>query len=69
MNAVTEFDVGPLTWVKSEIDSSLERARASLAAFAVQPEDRKAIKAAQTHLHQASGAVQIVGLEGVSRFF
>ena len=65
----TVFDIGPLTWVKSEIDSSLERARASLAAFAVQPEDRKAIKAAQTHLHQASGAVQIVGLEGVSRFF
>jgi chemosensory pili system protein ChpA (sensor histidine kinase/response regulator) len=65
----TVVDIGPLTWVKSEIDSSLERARASLAAFAAQPEDRKAIKAAQTHLHQASGAVQIVGLEGVSRFF
>ncbi len=28
------FDIGPLTWVKSEIDSSLERARGSLRAFA-----------------------------------
>ena len=26
MNAATEFDVGPLTWVKSEIDLALERA-------------------------------------------
>ena len=65
----TVLDIGPLTWVKSEIDSSLERARASLAAFASDAADRKAIKSAQTHLHQAAGAVQIVGLDGVSRFF
>ena len=63
------IDIGPLSWVKSEIDSSLERARASLNAFASNPEDRKSLKAAQTHLHQAYGAVQIVGLLGVSRFF
>lgn len=63
------IDIGPLSWVKSEIDSSLERARGSLRAFAEEPGDRKAIKAAQTHLHQAYGAVQIVGLQGVSRFF
>ncbi len=63
------IDIGPLSWVKSEIDSSLERARGSLAAFAADPADRKALKAAQTHLHQAYGAVQIVGLHGVSRFF
>ena len=63
------IDIGPLSWVKSEIDSSLERARGSLKAFAAVPADRKAIKAAQTHLHQAYGAVQIVGLNGVSRFF
>ena len=63
------IDIGPLSWVKSEIDSSLERARASLNAFASNPDDRKSLKAAQTHLHQAYGAVQIVGLLGVSRFF
>lgn len=63
------IDIGPLSWVKSEIDSSLERARASLNAFASSPDDRKSLKAAQTHLHQAYGAVQIVGLLGVSRFF
>ncbi|MBS0335743.1 MAG: Hpt domain-containing protein [Proteobacteria bacterium] len=63
------IDIGPLSWVKSEIDSSLERARASLKAYAAGPQDHKALKAAQTHLHQAYGAVQIVGLLGVSRFF
>jgi len=63
------IDIGPLSWVKSEIDSSLERARASLKVFEAHPDDRKALKAAQAHLHQAYGAVQIVGLLGVSRFF
>jgi len=27
------LDIGPLTWVKSEIDSSLERAHAALCEF------------------------------------
>jgi chemosensory pili system protein ChpA (sensor histidine kinase/response regulator) len=63
------IDIGPLSWVKSEIDSSLDRARASLKAFSVDHADTKSLKAAQTHLHQAYGAVQIVGLHGVSRFF
>ena len=63
------IDIGPLSWVKSEIDSSLERARASLNAFASSPDDRKSLKAAQTHLHQAYGAMHIVGQLGVSRFF
>lgn len=62
-------DIGPLTWVKSEIDSSLERAQVNLAAFAADVEDGRALKAAKSHLHQAYGAVQIVGLEGLSRFF
>ncbi len=63
------IDIGPLSWVKTEIDSSLERARGGLKAFAADPANRKALKTAQTHLHQAYGAVQIVGLHGVSRFF
>ncbi len=63
------FDIGPLGWVKSEIDSSLERARAALQAYGGRPEARAELKACEGHLHQASGAVQIVGLEGVTRFF
>jgi hypothetical protein len=30
MNAQTDFDIGPLTWVKSEIDLALERADKAL---------------------------------------
>ncbi|HUJ87907.1 MAG TPA: Hpt domain-containing protein [Burkholderiales bacterium] len=63
------FDIGPLGWVKSEIDSSLERARAALRAYGGKAEAQAELKACEGHLHQASGAVQIVGLEGVTRFF
>jgi hypothetical protein len=30
MNAATEFDLGPLTWVKGEIDLALQRAEEAL---------------------------------------
>jgi len=63
------FDIGPLTWVKSEIDSSLERARASLRAFDGGGAPGPELKVCQANLHQAAGAVQIVGLEGVTRLF
>ncbi len=67
MSAV--LDLGPLSWVKSEIDSSLERARVALRAYGGDAERTSELKACKNHLHQASGAVQIVGLEGVTRFF
>lgn len=63
------FDIGPLGWVKSEIDSSLDRARTALQAYGGRSEADAELKACEAHLHQASGAVQIVGLEGVTRFF
>lgn len=63
------FDTGPLGWVKSEIDSSLERARAALHTYGGRSEARAELKICEGHLHQASGAVQIVGLEGVTRVF
>ncbi|HVB47747.1 MAG TPA: Hpt domain-containing protein, partial [Burkholderiales bacterium] len=64
------LDIGPLTWVKSEIDSSLERAHAALCEFGGDAQHRAdELKLCRTHLHQAAGAVHIVGLEGVSRLF
>ena len=72
MNAVTDFDVGPLTWVKSEIDLALERAAQSLDQFsagaASGTEDLTQIKYCRTHLHQVQGALTIVGLDGVTQF-
>ena len=59
-----DFDLGPLTWVKGEIDQALAKGLAALAEFAGRPEDKTPLKHAQTHIHQAAGAVQIVGLDG-----
>jgi len=53
------FDTGPLSWVKSEIDLALQRALASL--------EGGSEKDALANLHQAAGALQIVGLDGVTR--
>ena len=67
MNQATEFDIGPLSWVKGEIDQAMERASQALAKFVEQPGDAKQLKSCQTHLHQAVGALQIVGIDGVTR--
>src|SRR5574340_493513 len=63
-----EFDTGPLTWVKGEIDQALRQASEKLAQFATDASDNTPLRQSQTHLHQVSGAIQMVGLEGVARF-
>jgi chemosensory pili system protein ChpA (sensor histidine kinase/response regulator) len=75
MNVATEFDVGPLTWVKSEIDLALERAvsaldqfSASVASGTCRAADPTQIRFCRTHLHQVLGALTIVGLDGVTQF-
>jgi chemosensory pili system protein ChpA (sensor histidine kinase/response regulator) len=64
----SDFDVGPLTWVKGEIDLALQRAGEALTAFAENPADDTRLKFAQTHLHQAHGALSVVGLDGITQF-
>jgi chemosensory pili system protein ChpA (sensor histidine kinase/response regulator) len=61
----TEFDAGPLTWVQGEIDEALGRAGDALATFRATPADTAALKHARAHAHQAAGAIQMVGLDGV----
>ncbi len=72
MNAATEFDIGPLTWVKSEIDLALERADGALqqytSSLAEGPGDLTQIKFCRTFLHQVQGALTIIGLDGVMQF-
>lgn len=70
MSAVTEFDIGPLTWVKSEIDLALAHAVKALDGYVSAPAgqgDPTQIKFCRTHLHQVHGALAIVGLDGVTR--
>ena len=67
MNAATELDLGPLIWVKGEIDLALGRAAEALKRFGDDPSETGQLKFARTHLHQAHGALSIVGLDGVTR--
>ncbi|WP_153115902.1 Hpt domain-containing protein [Rhodocyclus tenuis] len=67
MNAASEFDTGPLGWVKSEIDHALTRAGEALQQFA-DGGDTTQLRFCRTHLHQVQGALTIVGLDGLTRF-
>jgi chemosensory pili system protein ChpA (sensor histidine kinase/response regulator) len=66
--APAPFDVGPLTWVKTEIDHSLNEARQHLDKVTADPTDAKSLKFVQTHLHQVTGALSMVGLGTATRF-
>ncbi len=63
-----EFDVGPLSWVQGEIDQALTRGLDSVALFKANPADPTALKHARAHVHQAAGAIQMVGLDAVVAF-
>ncbi len=67
-NPIADFDVGPLTWVKTEIDHSLKQARESLDKLLAKSADRSPVKYILTHLHQATGALAMVGLGAATRF-
>lgn len=68
MSTSTSFDLGPLSWVKGEIDSALERAGEALQQFGANPADVTQAKLCRNHLHQVRGALTIVGLDGVTQF-
>ncbi|HET8610396.1 MAG TPA: hypothetical protein VFM11_11700, partial [Burkholderiales bacterium] len=63
-------DIGlvPLGWIKGEVDLALEHACESFARFREELVDLAPIADCQTHLHQATGAIQIVGLDGLACF-
>ncbi|HEY8119566.1 MAG TPA: Hpt domain-containing protein [Methylophilaceae bacterium] len=63
-----EFDIGPLTWVKDEIDQALKSVLENIATVSANPDDVASLKFSQTHLYQVSGALDMVGLEGCKRF-
>ena len=63
-----EFDLGPLSWVQGEIDHALSRGVEALAAFKASPRDATTLKHARAHIHQAAGAIQMVGLDAVTAY-
>jgi chemosensory pili system protein ChpA (sensor histidine kinase/response regulator) len=66
--AVGDIGLVPLGWIKGEVDLALERACESFARFREELVDLAPIADCQTHLHQATGAIQIVGLDGLACF-
>ncbi|MCE9570502.1 MAG: Hpt domain-containing protein, partial [Rhodocyclales bacterium] len=62
-----DLDIGPLSWVKGEIDLALERAGLSLAAHAADAAGDH-LQKARASMHQAYGALAIVGLDGITEF-
>ena len=67
MNAATEFDLGPLTWVKGEIDLALQRAEEALGQYEAGADGTPPLKFCRTHVHQVHGALAIVGLDGITQ--
>jgi chemosensory pili system protein ChpA (sensor histidine kinase/response regulator) len=67
-NPAAGFDLGPLTWVKTEIDHSLAQARENLDKVGLASAERAPVKYILTHLHQATGALAMVGLGAATRF-
>ncbi|MEZ0330169.1 MAG: Hpt domain-containing protein [Methylophilaceae bacterium] len=63
-----DFDIGPLTWVKDEINQALANVLENLDDVASHPDEVAKLKFSQTHLYQVSGALDMVGLEGCKRF-
>ncbi|MFO1281149.1 MAG: Hpt domain-containing protein [Burkholderiales bacterium] len=64
-DAADEFDLGPLSWVQGEIDQAIGRGLEALASYRSAPHDESALKHARAHIHQAAGAIQMVGLDAV----
>ncbi|MES2012522.1 MAG: Hpt domain-containing protein, partial [Pseudomonadota bacterium] len=62
------FDTGPLSWVKDEIDQSLNQVLASFNAVNEAPEEFASLRFTIAHLYQVSGALDMVGLEGCKRY-
>ncbi|MES2546647.1 MAG: Hpt domain-containing protein [Pseudomonadota bacterium] len=62
------FDIGPLTWVKDQINQSLDAVLGHLKTVQGNLHDTTPLRLSQTDLYQASGALDMVGLEGCKRF-
>src|SRR5258708_26002803 len=61
-------DITTRSWITAEVDQALERVRTELATYSAPPHDAAALARCPEHLHQVSGALNMVGLSGATRF-
>ena len=66
--AASVFDAGTLSWVRDEVDLALRQTGEALARHAAAPDSGTELATARSHLHQAGGALSLVGLAGVTHF-
>jgi chemosensory pili system protein ChpA (sensor histidine kinase/response regulator) len=62
------FDSGPLSWVKDQINQLLVSVLDNIGAVQANIHDTSPMRFSQTSLYQATGALDMVGLEGCKRF-
>ncbi len=67
MKSLSPIDVTVLTWLKPELDGTLQQARAALERFAEEGEGPGALRECFGHLHQAAGTLGMVELTGAAR--
>lgn len=66
MSLTPEYDIGPLSWVKDEIDRALRQVSEILEQYKLAEDDPAKLRQARTYLHQVTGAIEMVGLQGVT---
>ena len=59
-------DVTLLSWINAEVDRALSSVRDCLSRFSAHPDDEALLRACPEHLHQVSGALRMVGLNGAT---
>lgn len=66
MSNKDNIDFSTLTWVKSELDETLNRAKDALMAYIDEPEDSNQLQFCITYLHQIQGTLKMVELYGAA---
>jgi len=76
VHTASEVDMGPLAWLLDQISDNLQSARAALKR-AAQPQDeftpassqngKSGLRTARTQVHQAAGAIELLGYFGAAR--
>jgi chemosensory pili system protein ChpA (sensor histidine kinase/response regulator) len=66
MSNKDNIDFSTLTWVKSELDETLNRAKEALMAYIEEPEDTNQLQFCITYLHQIQGTLKMVELYGAA---
>lgn len=65
---MSDISFVPLSWIKTEVDYALGHARDKLDAFRARPEEFGLIEQSRKHVHEATGAIRVIGLDGLACF-